>query len=134
MTQLEVKPITTITTPIYSEDDTKTVLHTFEWKVLNIGPKGGRTKQSEIDLLYGVTNVGNAYLWGANHHNRLRRGTKVYMVKGELIGRHGTVVGHVPGFSIHNHPRSVHYIVVLLSSGCAEAVRQDHIKLVDLHQ
>ena len=79
--QLEVDPTIIITTPIHSEDRT-TVLHTFEWKVLNIGPRGGRTQQSEINLLYGVTNFENAYLWGANHHNRLRRGTKVYLVKG----------------------------------------------------
>ena len=133
VTQLEVQPTNTITTPIYAEDKT-TILHIFEWKVLNIGPKGGRTKQSEIDLLFSVTNFSNAYLWGANHNNRLRRGTKVYLVKGELDGEHGTVVGHVPGFSIHNNPRSVHYLIVLLSSGCAEAVRQDFVKLVDLHQ
>ena len=44
--KLEVHPTTTITTSIHSED----VLHTFEWEVLNTGPRGGRTLQSEIDL------------------------------------------------------------------------------------
>ena len=131
--QLEVHPTITITTSIHSEDKT-TVLHTFEWKVLNIGPRGGLTLQAEIDLLYGVTNFENVYLWGANHHNRLRRGTKVYLVKGELKGEHGTVVGHVPGFSIRNNPRSVHFLIVILSSGRPEAVRQDFVKLIDLHQ
>ena len=128
--QLEVHPTTTITTSILFED----ILHTFEWKVLNTGPRGGRTLQSEIDLLYGVTNFENPYLWGANHHNRLKRGSKVFMLKGELKGQHGTVVGHVPGFSIFNHCRSVHSLIVILSTGGAEHVRQDFVKLIDLHQ
>ena len=92
------------------------------------------TVQAEIDLLYAVTNFCNVYWLGAKHNNRLKRGTKVYMVKGELAEKHGTIVGHVPGFSVFKDPRSVHRVQVLLASGCVEEVRQDHLRLVDLYQ
>ena len=84
--------------------------------------------------MYAVTNFCNVYWLGAKHNNRLKRGTKVYMVKGELVDNHGTIVGHVPGFSVFNYPRSVHRVQVLLASGCVEEVRQDHLRLVDLYQ
>ena len=132
--QLEIKPTKIIRTPIYSEDGKHTVVHDFEWKVLNIGSNAGLTVQVEIDLLYAVTNFCNVYWLGAKHNNRLKRGTKVYMVKGELAEKHGTIVGHVPGFSVFKDPRSVHRVQVLLASGCVEEVRQDHLRLVDLYQ
>ena len=132
--KLRTKPTTIIQTPIYSEDGKKTVIHNFEWKVLNIGPKAGLTEQKDIDLLYSVTNFCNVYWLGAKHNNRLKRGTKVYMVKGSLKGKHGTIVGHVPGFSVFKDPRSVHRVRVLLVTGCIEEVRQDYLRLVDLYQ
>ena len=76
--------------------------------MLNIGPTAGLTVQEDIDLLYAVTNFCNVYWLGAKHNNRLKRGTKVYMVKGELVGKNGTIVGHVSGFSLFKDRRSVH--------------------------
>ena len=133
--QFERKPTKIIRTPIYSEDGEHTVVHDFEWKVLNLGPgQAGMTVQADIDLLYAVTNFCNLYWLGAKHNNRLKRGTKVYMVKGELVGKHGTIVGHVHGFSLFKDPRSVHRVNVLLASGCHVEVRQDYLRLVDLYQ
>ena len=132
--QLEIKPTKIIRTPIYSEDGKHTVVHDFKWKVLNIGPEAGLTVQKDIDLLYAVTNFCNVYWLGAKHNNRLKRGTKVYMVKGDFTGEPGTIVGHVPGFSLFKDPRSVHRVQVLMASGCVKEVRQDHLRLVDLYQ
>ena len=132
--QLEIKPTKIIRTPIYSEDGKYTVVHDFEWKVLNIGPRAGLTVQADIDLLYAVTNFCNVYWLGSKHNNRLKSGTKVYMVEGAFKNKHGTIVGHVPGFSLFKDPRSVHRVQVLLASGCVKEVRQDHLRLVDLYQ
>ena len=60
--QFERKPTKIIRTPIYSEDGEHTVVHDFEWKVLNLGPgQAGMTVQADIDLLYAVTNFCNLY-------------------------------------------------------------------------
>ena len=59
--KLEIKPTKIIRTPIYSEDGKHTILHDFEWKVLNIEPKAGLTVQAEIDFWYSVTNFCNVY-------------------------------------------------------------------------
>ena len=53
---MEEKATKTIGTLIYFEDGKKTLLYNLEWKVLNIGSKGGRTLQTEIDLLYAGIN------------------------------------------------------------------------------
>ena len=82
--------------------------------------------------MLGLTSV-IYWLW-AKHNNMLRWSTNVYMTKGELVGQHGTIVGHVPGFSVFKDPHSVHWLRVLLASGCVEEVRQDYVRLVDFHQ
>ena len=116
-----------------SGDGKKTLLHTFKWKVQNIGSRGGLVVQADIDVLYKRINDCNVCWSGAKHHNRLRRSTNVYVAEGELMEQHGTVVGHVPGFSILNDPRLSHRIRILLASGCIEEVRQNYVRLVDLH-
>ena len=70
---------------------------------------------------------------GARHNNRLRRGIKVYVTDGPLKGEPGTIVGHEPGFCIFNDRRVPHSVRIVLASGCVTDVRQDYVRLVDLH-
>ena len=46
--QVHERSTTIIRTPMYSGDGKKTLLHTFEWKVLNVGPNGGLVVQAEL--------------------------------------------------------------------------------------
>ena len=76
--------------------------HTYLWVTKNkrnTVSKEGREKLSEH---LGNCNPHFPYLYGLQHHNRFKRGIKVYIIEGVFVGRHGTVVGHLTGFDITN--------------------------------
>ena len=127
------QPTTIIKTQVYSEVDmqgNKQLLHEVEWKVLC---KGGLTDNRDVKELCSSINSSNPYLWGARHNNRFRRGTKVWFRAGEYKNMHGVVVGPVLGFDITAHPDTVIHSYVMLPSERIVKVRQDYMKLVDLH-
>ena len=131
--RLGSRPFQYITTKHWDQDkeEGSKPLYTFEWKVLNLG---NQKLQSEVDELMKNINNCNPYLWGAYHGNRLKRGTKIYFIKGAHKGQNGVVVGHPCGFNLKNGPDQIIRIHVLLADEYVWDVRQDEVKLVDLHQ
>ena len=80
-------------------------------------------------------------LRGSQHSNRFKRNTKVYVLSGEEKGRHGVVVGHEKNFDLKawGTPEGKSPLLYVVFArkyyGHLElkAVRQDVVKLVDLH-
>ena len=80
-------------------------------------------------------------LRGSQHNNRFKRNTKVYVLSGEEKGRHGVVVGHEPNFDLKawgTPEGKLPLLYVVFARGHygkleVKAVRQDVVKLVDLH-
>ena len=110
--------------------------HTYLWVTKNkrnIVSKEGREKLSEH---LSNCNPHFPYLYGLQHHNRFKRGIKVYIVEGLFLGRHGTVVGHLAGFDITNDRAPVLKILTVDSRNRLEVVNilQHLVKIIDFHQ
>ena len=136
--KLDGKPTIIVKSHVYSAErngrEYGDLLHTYEWKVLDIGGAGGHTNPDELDQLFKKTDRWNPWHWGAKHNNRLERGTKVYMIGGQYEGQHGMIIGNFADFNLTAHPLTVINVQVFLATGKVEEVRQDHLKLVDFHR
>ena len=83
-------------------------------------------------------------LLGSQHNNRFKRNTKVYILSGTHKGKHGTVVGHGKNFNVKrwgsswedNRSPLLKVLLICPSTGLlgVHDIRQDIVKLVDLHQ
>ena len=98
----------------------------------NINTKEALEKLSQY---FSDCNPHFPYLLGFQHHNRLRRGTKVYILEGPFAGRHGSVVGHLCDFNILDDRAPVLKILTVDFSNRLEVVNvlQHIVKIIDLH-
>ena len=82
-------------------------------------------------------NYANPYLFGKQHRNRFKIGTKVFVLKGYFSGLHGVVVGHKQGFNLFDESKDPILKILLVSkSGEYEIqnISQWIVKLIDLHK
>ena len=75
------------------------------------------------------------YLYGLQHYNRFKQGTKVYILEGYYSGRHGSVVGHLRDFDITDKSTPVLKILTVDSANRPEVVNilQHLVKIIDFH-
>ena len=124
-------PITEFVVPKQPVFDTRTYFWITKNKK-NINSTEAREKLSEY---FSSCNPHFPYLLGLQHHNRFKRGTKVYILEGPFSGRHGSVVGHLRDFDILDEKSPVLKVLTVDSSNRLEIVNvlQHIVKIIDLH-
>ena len=79
----------------------------------------------------------NPYLFGKQHHNRFKIGTKVHILEGYFTGLHGVVVGHKQGFDLLDERTGPSLKILIVNiAGVYEVINvaQWVVKLIDLHE
>ena len=118
------------------ESSTRHCSHTFLWltkSTKNICSEASTERRADH---FSGLNESNPYLFGKQHHNRLKIGTKIYVLEGRFKGSHRIIVGHKQGFNLFNEDKDPILQVLLVDlAGRYEVynISQWIIKLVDLH-
>ena len=91
------------------------------------------THESEVGRIehFSLVDWENPYLFGAQHHNRFKRFTKVLITEGDYLNYHGIIVGHKKDFDILDDSPPI--VKVLIGTGQILELSQAILFLVDIH-